>query len=320
MQRWSSIVLACLLGTSCGASAPPEPEAPAGEIGARSPTLVGVSGIAPLGDRLFVLVHDTKRGEETPRLGALTLDERGGLDYRPLSVDWSSGGELPSDLETITKVPGMPGHYLAVESGHRDGITARLFHLRISGKRLDEVVVHIAGRIDLPPDVAKLEGATLLRRPDDGLVLLLCERDERKIDLGQRATQERFALIRWAPLDLEGQELGAPLRSTRIHAAIWPEGKKLRTCSELHLEGSTLWIAATIDPKGDGPFDTVIYRTTLTRQTLSENEEPTMRLAWRVRDLKVEALASSPFPGAGLIIGTDEDEQGGQVRILPPLD
>jgi hypothetical protein len=255
----------------------------------------------------------------------LTLDDPSFPTYRPLAVDWTPAGGRPNDLESICRVPGAEREYLAVESAHRDGIGARLFHLRISGDRLDSVAVEVAGKIDLPGDVRKLEGSTLMHQADGGLVLVLCERDERMIHLGEERVPGRFALLRWGSIDLERYRLDEPLRSTRVRAAVWPEGKRLRTCSEVHYEanerlGRTLWISATVDPEGEGLFDSIVYRTTLTEHGLTAADGLTMRVSWRVRERKVEGLASSHSADVGLVVATDEDTLGGGVRLLPRLD
>jgi hypothetical protein len=324
MWSWASIALLVTLTLSGCAAPSRSTRAPLSDDGEDSaPRLRGLSGIAPVTGRLFVVVHDTKRDEDGPRLGVLSLDGPSSPAYRPLAVDWGAAGAVPSDLESICAVPGAGGEYVAVESAHRDGLEARIFHLRATGDRLDAVEVEGVGRIDLPPDVHRLEGSTLILLPTDELVLVLCERDERKVDLGRGDSRERFALLRWSRIDLGRHRLREPLHSTTVRASVWPEGRRLRTCSEVHYEdheqlGPTLWISATVDPGSGGPFDSIVYRTALDEGGLAAAGDLTMKVAWRVRGQKIEGLASSPLANAGLVVATDEDTLGGEVRLLPP--
>jgi hypothetical protein len=97
----------------------------------------------------------------------------------------------------------------------------------------------------------------------------------------------------------------------------------VRTCSDLFYQeeadgGSRLWIAATLDPGGVGPYHSLVYQARVAQHDLARPDGLTMRAVWRVDGLKVEGLAAPLLPGAGLTMVTDEDSLGGVFRALPP--
>jgi hypothetical protein len=279
------------------------------------------SGLARYRDRLLLAVHDTKRGQEGPRLSVVSFARGLTPELRPLVVDWDRAGGIPADLESICPVPDRRGEYLVVESGHRDGLTGRIIRLRVSGESLAEVRADVAGALDLPADVRSIEGAALWRRGEAPLILVICERNERKATaVLKEGEEERYALLQWFVVDLDRERL-EPLYPTRVRALVWPEGGRLRTCSDLYLEqgegGATLWIAATVEPGDEDRHDSIVYRLALDDPLAEGAGESTMEVVWRIRGSKVEGLASPLSSGDGLTIATDEDELGGEIRVLP---
>jgi len=282
------------------------------------PGLRDVSGLAHYHGNLFLVVHDTDRESDRPRIGALAVKKKSPPAYRPLDVDWTRVGGVPDDLESMCPIPGVSNEFLVVESGDGDKRPARAIRLWLTGMRLTDVRAQVAGKIDLPEDVRNIEGSTLIPGPDGKLVLVLCERDE------QGDESERHTLLLWAGIDLDGYRLDEPLHRTAVHAPVWPVGPaKVRTCSDLFYEaeadgGPRLWIAATADPGGVGPYQSIVYEARVAQHDLARPEGLTMRAAWRVDGFKVEGLAAPLLPGAGLSMVTDEDSLGGVFRALPP--
>ena len=286
--------------------------------------LRAVSGLAHYHDKLYLVVHDTDRKPSRPRLGVLAVKKKSPPEYRRLDVDWTGVGGVPDDLESICSVPGTGNEFLVVESGDGAVRPARAFRVRLTGLRLADVRAQVAGKIDLPESVRNIEGSTLIPGPD-GLVLVLCERDERdpQATVARGDESERHTLLLWAGIDMDGYRLDEPLHRTAVRAAVWPAGpEKVRTCSDLFYEaeadgGSRLWIAATADPGKVGPYESIVYQAEVTQQDLARPAGLTMRAAWRVDGFKVEGLATPWLPGAGLTMVTDDDSLGGVVRALP---
>ncbi len=283
------------------------------------------SGLAHYRENLFVIVRDTDLLPASPRLGVIAMREDAPPAYRPLNVDWTRVGHVPDDLESICAVPGATNEFLVVESGAGAERPARIIRLRLTGIRLNDVRAQVDGKIDLPEIVHNIEGATLIPGADGRLVLVLCERDERKAaaNAGGSDERQRHTLLLWAGIDLDGYRLDGPLRTTAVHAAVWPAGPgRVRTCSDLFYDaeaagGPRLWIAATADPGAVGPFQSIVYRARVAQHDLARPEGLTMRAAWRMDGLKVEGLAAPLLPGAGLTMVTDEDLMGGVIRSLP---
>jgi hypothetical protein len=281
----------------------------------------GMSGLVRYRDGLYLVVHDTKRGDAGPRVSAVAFLPESPAGLRPLPLDWGPADGPPSDLEAICAVPGQSGEFLVAESGHRDGRTGRIIRVRVTGDSLGAIEAEIVDTLDLPPDTHNLEGITFVPRRQGPPTLLTCERDERVVNDGQdEAGAERYALLRWSDVDFERRRL-EPVRHTRVRARVWPEGRKLRTCSALHLDGAgtgaTLWIAATVEPRKNEAHDSIVYRVALDELTGTNAPIPTMELVRRFPGSKVEGLAAPPTPAAGLAIATDEDASGGEVRLLP---
>ena len=282
------------------------------------------SGLAHYQENLFVVVHDTDRRPTSPRLGIVAMKKKSQPKYRPLDVDWTRVGRVPDDLESICSVPGRSNEFLVVESGGADERPARIIRLRLTGLRRKDVRAQVVGKIDLPDEIHNLEGSALIPGPDGGLLLVLCERDERKAAAADNhgVVTDRHTLLLWAGIDLDAYRLEIPFYRTMVRAGAWPSGKRLRTCSDLFYDGEAesgplLWIAATSDPGAVGPFDSIIYRVPIEPHDLARPDGLTMQAAWRVDGLKVEGLADPWLAGSGLTMLTDGDALGGVIRALP---
>ncbi len=107
---------------------------------AREPArAVGYSGMALIEPNRYLVVHDTKPGENKPRLGILSIVESGAV-YTALSIaDWKSPDGPSNDLESACSLSEHPGEFLVAESGYWEMKYGRVFHLRLSGETADVV-------------------------------------------------------------------------------------------------------------------------------------------------------------------------------------
>lgn len=312
----------------------PSPQAPGTQ--AASPWAVGalpaegLSGMAALGDSVYLVVHDTKAHQDGPRVGLIQVLGDEGTRYQPLEIeDWKDRDGRSNDLEAACALPGRPGELLLAESGDWEGRYGRIFHLRVAGRGSDaRAQVLAAYRLPL------LAGNDREHRGDnfEGLACARQEEGRFLLLLGERGGSPLYprGVLRWGSLDLDqgslawadggraGWEVAAP--------GDWPGEGSRRDISDLYLapEG-TLWAAAALDGGDRGPFRSVIYRLGRVTGDLRMPLQPQVRppAAWTLDGLKVEALAApaAAVPGSALSLGSEDESLGGVWRPLyPPRD
>ena len=311
MSRLSG-ALALLLVAGCAAPRPDAPPAAAPAAPETDPAL-GISGMAPLGDGAFLVVHDRKVFEDGPRLSRLSVDSAG-VAYRPLAVaDWRSADGRPSDLEGACALGD--GTFLVAESGTFGGRFGRLFHLRVTGDAAEVLAaVRFPVALDTTPAAEgdNVEGLACV--PSGGGVLVL---------LGERGASAAYptGVVRWVRFDaargtLDGTDAGGAGVPVSAPGELVARG--FRSITGLHLapDGS-LWAAASRDPGDLGPFDSVVWRVGRVEAgaavpVVVEGDGP----ACRVAGFKVEAV-SAPALGLGtLSLGTEDEALGGAWRPL----
>lgn len=267
----------------------------------------GLSGLAWVRDDLFVGVHDSK-DEGLPRISLVRLPrsktERG--VWRPLRVSSPGSGGSIRDLESVSRIPGGRG-FMFAESGQKKG-KKRIFF----GELRDEVMT-VDAWLDWPVPVKNVEAAEICR-VGPHLVFLYAERAK-----GQTAT-----LIRWATLTLNPPRFG--IFAEVVYAGIDPVGPGARPISALTVDGDGVLYSAACHDSGedDGPFRSVVWR--IGRIAADAKGNPLVELGEPVRlatldGLKVESLAirESEATGRQLFIGTDDENHGGVIRLLPPV-
>jgi len=267
----------------------------------------GYSGMARIDADTFVVAHDAKTGQSGPRLGIV----HHALQAKPVyqSLRWD-GAVLPSDLESICAIPGRPGEFLAVESGHRAG-KGLIFHLKIDN---DEAGWHVQlqGMLRLPGNVEDVEGTLCLRRKDGKLLLVLGERGGTKTN--------RAGRLRWGEIVLgrDSVTLDWP-ESDKVDLQPLPgHGKGWRGCTDLWLdENGVLWVAAAYDPGKSGPFRSAIVR--VGRIDVDHPPRPivldaTPEVVLALEGVKIEGLVGLSV--LSFLIATDDENRGGTWRIV----
>ena len=280
-------------------------------------TLPPLSGIAWLDGNTFFAIHDAKFPKEAavPRASMLSLPSQpGGTLITPLNVTWQLGENPASDLECVAKIPDAfqthnGSRLLIAESGNNDKGPKRIFLSELNNDRL--IVIKT---VPWPIDIYNVEGCSVTA-VDNKLIFIFAE----------RAQGSRITNINWATMFLD------PLRFGPVHSLKYQvpgeQQSGFRPVSALEIDDTgKIYIASTIDTDNDtGPFASEVWLAGHINSYQNSTSLPILllnspeRLA-SVDGFKVEGLATRPAgnsSGTEIIIGTDDEFNGGVLRILP---
>lgn len=280
------------------------------------------SGLAPLGERTLLVVHDTKTDRPlAPRVGILDfdrVDEERPFTYRSVDVAWKPPHEPSNDLEAACAMPGRPLEFLLAESGpDREGRPGRLFHLEV--KEEDGSWRGFVRRTFTLPQTSGggpldyIEGLGCIEDGEGRVRVYLCE----------RGSNGRPARLRWTTIPSDPRSDGGRLvlpEEAQLEllppSEGWHDPSKVRTCSDLYLDPDRrLWISAAEDPDVDGgPFRSVVYEAGLLPADGGTPELAGRREVARLDGLKVEALGPGILSSADLSVATDDEAYGGVWR------
>lgn len=281
---------------------------PQGIVG--TATLLDLSGLAWIEDDLFLGVHDTKGGREKnalPRVSIVRLprSETKGVTWKSPELKFPGPGGSASDLESVSRIPGGRG-FLLVESGQAGEEARRIFFARYHGGALT-----IESYASWPVPVENVE-ATEVCQVGQQLVFLYAERAG-----GLLSTK-----IRWAKLSLDPILFG-PFKEVTYHAED-PVGINTRPIVALAVDGEGFIYSASASDPGidDGPFRSVVWQ--IGRVLADQEGNPTVELGGEKRlatldGLKVESIAvrETKEGGRQIFVGTDDENYGGIIRLLP---
>ena len=284
----------------------------------------GISGLAwegPDGDgHSFLAVHDTKG--DRAKTGLYRLSRVQWSDQPPRgssSLAWPLTGELPSDLEAISAIPGT-GDYLAVTS------RGRAYRLSVPGGGSSIADVF------LTPDPRSLADEPSVRavfdlpktpEPDRDIETLRIVRwGDRLLALfADRGGQGRPATLHWGWFDPTNNAI-ALQGSATVAGPLNPATQ--RSLSEIvMLPDGRLLGAAAIDQGDNGPFQSTVYwvgslRDRAGQITWEPNREPRSLLS--AGNHKIEGLALAPEPNPTRLLIATDDENLGLAIVQVPLD
>lgn len=289
---------------------------------AEAPAMPGISGLAKLEDGVYLAVHDTKVAKdkdadpasEAPRATILDLTDPEKLIATTADIDWSQlKGGRSNDLEAVCSIEGVPGEFVAVESGHVGPDFGRIIHLKAEkaeGKWKFSILGFTTLPNELPDNSAckDIEGAQTFIRGGDTYLLL-----------GKRGKDDKKGRLIWGKLNwnkplfkVEGDEKFY----TNLQKLNLP-GEK-RYCSDILIKNGDIYVSSTNDPGDDGPFTSAVYHlgniVPTGASVLHLNNHEQMEIT-RYDGHKVEALAA-PLKADGLwLAGTDDENAGGSVFI-----
>ena len=274
-------------------------------------SLPDLSGLAWVEGDTFLAVHDAKNPDEIslPRASLVWLPSPGnGVRWKPLDVEWSAPLGKSGDLESIARVPGTR-YFLLAESGegaHEGNRFTRIFLTELAGDDLK-----VVSFINWPIPVTNIEGMAVARA-GNRFVLLFAERAD-----NQPTTKIHYADLQIQPLRL-GAARHTVFRSTGF------SGPMKRPVSAIEVDArGRIYIASAFDPDDDnGPFRSRICEAGRVaymrgRATIELYRAP--RVVATLDGFKVESLALRELPGkaAELFAGTDDENYGGALRVIP---
>ena len=282
------------------------------------PKLLDLSGLAWIGGDRFLAVSDAKNPGEDDlnRVSLLTLpDSLDGLGFESVELRYSGGPS--SDFESAARIPGRP-LVLLVESSDDNGPFQRLFLAHTGYPRPWIVDMTEWGTFT---DVFNVE-ATAVAATGNGYTFIWAERNS-----GEQST-----LIKWADLSFGPLEIGAPRGSVEFFLPAFlvnENGNPLFTRSVVGLEvdnEGNIYSVAAYDPEGsvedpdNGPFRSAVFKIgKVTAVGVSLDESPS--ILGMVEGLKIESVAIRETDnGIEIFVGTDDENFGGILRELPPLD
>lgn len=259
-------------------------------------TLYSISGVAALAvdgtSHDYLVVHDNKAPGQ-PRLGIVSV-VGGRSTYRV--VPWPDD-EPPGDLEAITAIPDRPGRFLVTTSGGQvdtlvlaEGSVTRAGRFRLPGLQWDTNVESLAAQ-----------------RVGSSLMLIWAH----------RGAGTSPGVLYWGALDLD-RGVVSDVSSRRIFVPLrLPLDPNARHISDVRVTpNGEVWIATAIDPGVSGPFDSAVYSI----GHLRSSRDGVVRFEQRSRlrpqfrtDRKIEAIDFAP--DGGLVLGADDEELGGWIRI-----
>jgi hypothetical protein len=283
-----------------------------------APKLLDLSGLAWIGGDYFLSVSDAKSPDEDDlnRVSILTLpDSLDGPGFRSLRL-WFPGG-LSSDLESAARIPGSR-YVLLAESSDDSSPIQRIFLAKIGYRH-----VWIVGVTEWNSftDVINVE-STAVAATSQGLVFLWAERNT-----GKQSTD-----INWVSMTLKPFNIGGVVGSvtfTLPDYLVNDNGNPLFSRSIVGMDvdsDGNIYTVAAYDPEGsvanpdNGPFRSAVLKIgQLTHDGVVLDASPSI-LAM-VDGLKVESVAvREEGNGVELFIGTDDENFGGVLRQIPPLD
>ena len=274
----------------------------------RPATLPDISGLAWIDGDMFVGVHDAKHypdEQDWPRISLVRLPDNGfeGIRWEPQYPSFPAG--IASDLESISSIPGKK-LFLLVESGQEGRGYRRIFLAEA-----DSSGVRIKDHIDWPVKVKNVE-ATEVCLVAGKLVFFYAERAE-----GKPSTK-----IRWAELTLDPFILGE--FNDIVYNSPEPGSSGSRPVVAMDIDSrGYMYVASAFDPNIDaGPFSSKVWK--IGKVIADEQGRPHLMLdkpknIAELDGLKVESLAIREEPGQAMEIyfGTDDENYGGIIRLLP---
>ena len=275
--------------------------------------LPDLSGLVWLGGDCFLAVHDAKvKGESgNPRVSLLYLptDSQGVL-WKPQVLNFR--GMKSNDLESAARIPGTKD-VLLVESGDNGNATFQ----RIFKARVEEDWVRIIDVTPWPVTIYNVE-ASAVAAVGDRFVFLFAER-------GQNLPSTNLC---WAVFDPEGLSFGQfssvefrnPDRTAFNRPVV---AMDLDSSGQIYVSSAFDAEAAGLPDPDNGPFTSAVF---CIGKLTEVNGQPqvalfaTPSLQGTLNGFKVESIAvrESDEYGLQILVGTDDENYGATLRLLPP--
>lgn len=243
----------------------------------------------------FLIVNDNKKPEQN-HAAIVSIENRAAPKYAALR--WL-GGDVPTDLEAVTSVPGAANNFMAFTA------TGRVFHIEINRR---ENTVKTIKSFDVPqiPKENDFEGFTLQTVNN---VLMAVWAD--------RGLDAKPAQLFWSKFDLRNYAF-TQINSTVLKVP-YPAGDT-RHISDVKVdENGAVFITSASDPGNDGPFASAFYfagtLNLCNSQKITFNQSPALTRLFTFDYHKVEAFEFVPGASGGIAFGTDDENLGAAVYL-----
>lgn len=137
----------------------------------------------------------------------------------------------------------------------------------------------------------------------------------------ERGDDKLPARLSWANFQIEENQLDETTLKTVHFKAPYPKQLNQRSMSDLAIGAKgQLWVAATSDPGDDGFYHSAIYNV---GNFVAQEKQFDLKIAEKAtspvarfdsENVKIEGLVVTP---AGLLLGSEDENLGGKVAILP---
>ena len=272
--------------------------------------LPDLSGLAWLKEDSFLAVHDSKNfNSNQPRVSLITLPQSSkGLEWRPLDINWESVGGIAMDLESITPIPDT-NLFILAESSNYQKHRGRLFLMKFENSTLKPIAI-----TNWPQSIINIEAIATTKLNNQFYFFY-----------AERGADQPSTNICWTTLSLEPFTIGK-CHPTQFSTA--DPTPYIRQISDLAIAASgNIYIASAFDPNQDnGPFKSSVWK--IGKVELDQTNLPQINLLpenqaiAEIDGFKVESLALRPSVNQEpeIFIGTDDENYGGAIRLLPPVD
>lgn len=262
-----------------------------------------ISGMSGIDGEHFLVAIDGRKPEH-PRLGLLTWKK----SQKPVLslLEWCDKNNLPQDLEAVTLIPN-----------HQESISKQKEYLLLESKgSVTRIQLEnnnsckVTAKFDLPNAVAdsNMEG-----------IAVHCFGNSCLLAWAERGDDKTPAKLSWVPFNLENNQLDEPENKPFEFKAPFPQ-QNLRSISDLAIDPKgQIWASASSDPGDEGPYSSAVYNLGAFVQhenhidlAVAKEIKPVAR--YEKENVKIEGLVFTP---AGLVMGTENENLGGKVAILP---
>ena len=272
--------------------------------------LPDLSGLVWLKEDSFLAVHDSKSLDpQQPRVSLITLPQSSkGLEWRPLNINWQSVDGVAMDLESITQI-SETNFFILAESSNYQKHRGRLFLMKFENSDLKPIAI-----TNWPQSIINIEAIATTKLNNQFYFFY-----------AERGADQSSTNICWTTLSVEPFSIGDCHATSFSTADPTPH---IRQISDLAIAASgNIYIASAFDPNQDnGPFKSSVWK--IGKVELDQTNLPQINLVQEnhaiaeIDGFKVESLALRPSQNKEpeIFIGTDDENYGGAIRLLPPID
>ena len=236
------IHLCLLMILSCN-TAPPAQIQASENISKPWPKVSGLpdlSGIEWISGNNFLAVHDAKypSEKERPRVSILNKNnEADKITWKHPEIRWPEKTDLPSDLESIARIPGTKS-FLLCESGNSGGRYTRIFHSVLD----DENNITIKEVVDWPVKIYNVEASAVINIKDQNYFVY-----------AERSHGKTITELKWAKLDLNPLRFGT-FSAVNYSAGINGRGYRPIVALSASPDGDFYAVTAYDPNREEGPF------------------------------------------------------------------